>query len=96
MNAHDLAVSSIATKVQEFYTRKEGFRIYHGSTNSTRKSSFERSRMVEYVIVPLYHMCYPLRLYRLSHATVLSVEKCVIREFSLTLRYLVRQDFLMF
>jgi FAD/FMN-containing dehydrogenase len=47
MDIHDTAVNRIAASVKEFYARKEPFRIYHGSTNSTRKSQFERERMVD-------------------------------------------------
>lgn len=47
MDAHDQAVATIAARIQKFYTLKEGFRIYHGSTNSTRKSQYKRSNMVD-------------------------------------------------
>ncbi|TVY15101.1 Delta(24)-sterol reductase, partial [Lachnellula arida] len=47
MDSHDRAVAHIATSVKIFSTRKEPFRIYHGSTNSTRKSQYERERMVD-------------------------------------------------
>jgi FAD/FMN-containing dehydrogenase len=47
MNAHDRAVAAIAASIHKFYTRKEAFRIYHGSTNSTRKSQYKRSNMVD-------------------------------------------------
>ncbi|PSS12362.1 hypothetical protein M430DRAFT_21456 [Amorphotheca resinae ATCC 22711] len=40
MNAYDSAVASIAAS-------KLPFRIYHSSTNSTRKSQYERSLMVD-------------------------------------------------
>ncbi|KUJ07717.1 FAD-binding domain-containing protein [Mollisia scopiformis] len=33
---HDAAVSRIATAVKAFYSRQEPYRIFHGSTNSTR------------------------------------------------------------
>ncbi|OAQ65143.1 FAD binding domain-containing protein [Pochonia chlamydosporia 170] len=38
MEAHDAAVKTIATHVRSFYERQKAFRIYHGSTNSTRTS----------------------------------------------------------
>lgn len=38
MEAHDRAVSAIQMKVQQFSANKQPFRIYHGSTNSTRDS----------------------------------------------------------
>ncbi|KAG9245355.1 hypothetical protein BJ878DRAFT_501831 [Calycina marina] len=47
MDAHDRAVSSISSTVQAFYARQRPFRIYHGSTNSTRKTAFQRSQMVD-------------------------------------------------
>ncbi|GAW22757.1 hypothetical protein ANO14919_123000 [Xylariales sp. No.14919] len=33
---HDQAVSAISKRLREFYARREAFRVYHGSTNSTR------------------------------------------------------------
>ena len=36
MEEHNQTVSSISAKVRDFYERKEKFRIFHGSTNSTR------------------------------------------------------------
>ncbi|KUJ14390.1 uncharacterized protein LY89DRAFT_752376 [Mollisia scopiformis] len=47
MDKHDEAVTQIADRVRKFYARKEAFRIYHGSTNSTRQSHFQRDRMVD-------------------------------------------------
>jgi len=47
MESHDKAVKGIAAKVRKFYARQEPFRIYHGSTNSTRPSQYRRSRMVD-------------------------------------------------
>lgn len=47
MDAHDRAVAAIAGTVGKFYARREAFRIYHGSTNSTRKSQYQRSKMVD-------------------------------------------------
>ncbi|KAK5166344.1 hypothetical protein LTR04_000738 [Oleoguttula sp. CCFEE 6159] len=47
MDHHDEAVAVIARRVRQFYNRKEAFRIYHGSTNSPRKSAFERGRMID-------------------------------------------------
>ncbi|KAK5120498.1 hypothetical protein LTR85_006153 [Meristemomyces frigidus] len=42
MARHDDAVSHIATTVKAFHDRGEKFRIFHGSTNSTRKSALGR------------------------------------------------------
>lgn len=36
MDSHDTSISSIASQVRHFYSHKTPFRIYHGSTNSTR------------------------------------------------------------
>lgn len=38
MEAHDTAVAVIATRVKQFHDKQRPFRIYHGSTNSTRRS----------------------------------------------------------
>lgn len=45
MEAHREAVKVIAANVKQFCDRREAFRIYHGSTNSTRP--FERDKMVD-------------------------------------------------
>ncbi|RDW64037.1 hypothetical protein BP5796_10539 [Coleophoma crateriformis] len=47
MEKHASAVAAIASSVKEFYNRKEAFRIYHGSTNSTRASQYQRKQMVD-------------------------------------------------
>lgn len=39
---HQREVDRIAERVRGFYERKEKFRIYHGSTNSTRKTALGR------------------------------------------------------
>src|SRR5699024_11054021 len=36
---HNAAVARIAAQVQSFHARQAPFRIYHGSTNSTRHSA---------------------------------------------------------
>lgn len=41
MEAHKTAVSSIASQVQQFWRRQQPFRIYHGSTNSTRNFHYD-------------------------------------------------------
>ncbi|KAK4960747.1 hypothetical protein LTR66_012900 [Elasticomyces elasticus] len=46
-NQHAKLVTDIAMKVRDFYDRKETFRIYHGSTNSTRIISWQRDRIVD-------------------------------------------------
>ncbi|CZR63933.1 related to 24-dehydrocholesterol reductase precursor [Phialocephala subalpina] len=47
MDNHDRAVAQIATSISKFHSRKEAFRIYHGSTNSTRQSQYQRDKMVD-------------------------------------------------
>ncbi|EPS41388.1 hypothetical protein H072_4721 [Dactylellina haptotyla CBS 200.50] len=47
MEAHDRAVQKISASVRSFYDRRVGYRIYHGSTNSTRASTLSRDRMVD-------------------------------------------------
>ena len=47
MGRHDEAVAAIASKVRRFYDQKESFRMYHGSTNSTRSSMFRRDKTVD-------------------------------------------------
>ena len=40
---HNRTVEEIATRVRGFYERKEKFRIFHGSTNSTRQSTLKKN-----------------------------------------------------
>lgn len=47
MESHGHAVARISKVIQKFYARKEPFRIYHGATNSTRQSQYQRSEMVD-------------------------------------------------
>jgi Delta24-sterol reductase len=47
MEAHDAMVSAIAANVRRFCDRQEAFRIYHGSTNSTRKSEYRRDNIID-------------------------------------------------
>lgn len=42
MERHQRIVAQVASKVKEYFTRKESFRINHGSTNSTRPSLKKR------------------------------------------------------
>ncbi len=44
---HQQSVKAIAEKVRSFYDSKKPFRIYHGSTNSTRSQSFKAANMVD-------------------------------------------------
>ncbi|MCJ1312922.1 hypothetical protein MMC25_006598 [Agyrium rufum] len=47
MEQHEQAVSKIIESVKAFYARKEPFRIYHGSTNSTRLTTFDPKKIVD-------------------------------------------------
>ncbi|OAX79447.1 hypothetical protein ACJ72_06233, partial [Emergomyces africanus] len=47
MDEHKKAVASIAAQVRQFHANRTPFRIYHGSTNSTRPVSFQRDKLVD-------------------------------------------------
>ncbi|KAK4993830.1 hypothetical protein LTR50_000043 [Elasticomyces elasticus] len=47
MDRHTNLVTDIATQIRGFHQRREQFRIYHGSTNSTRGSERRRSQVVD-------------------------------------------------
>ena len=47
MDRHNTTVAAIAIRVRDFYDRKEAFRIYHGSTNSTRPANFHHKKMID-------------------------------------------------
>ena len=47
MERHKKAVEIIAAEVKRFYERQKPFRIYHGSTNSTRQSRHRRDEMID-------------------------------------------------
>ena len=42
LSRHNAAVTQIAASVASFHARNEPFRIFHGSTNSTRPSALGR------------------------------------------------------
>ena len=44
---HAELVKLVQNQVQDFYAQKKPFRVYHGSTNSTRVMSFVRGQMVD-------------------------------------------------
>lgn len=62
MNAHHEAVARIASQVRSFYDRKEHFRIYHGSSNSTRTLRFPKDKIVDTT-----HLNHVLKIDRLHH-----------------------------
>jgi Delta24-sterol reductase len=47
MEEHQKEVARIAAHVEQFYNRKESFRIYHGSTNSTRALAYKRDGTID-------------------------------------------------
>jgi delta24-sterol reductase len=47
METHNTAVLVIAANVRRFYDRQQAFRIYHGSTNSTRQSQYDRDNIID-------------------------------------------------
>ncbi len=44
---HELAVKKLQQQISDYYAHKTPFRVYHGSTNSTRVLRFKRSEMVD-------------------------------------------------
>ncbi|KAL2370635.1 hypothetical protein RJ035_002366 [Blastomyces gilchristii] len=47
MDEHNAAVAAISAQVRRFHSTRTPFRIYHGSTNTTRPTSFQRDRLVD-------------------------------------------------
>jgi Delta24-sterol reductase len=47
MDAHDAAVAVIAERIKQFHQKQKPFRIYHGSTNSTRPSEKNSENTVD-------------------------------------------------
>ncbi|KAF7509530.1 hypothetical protein GJ744_007930 [Endocarpon pusillum] len=47
MDSHARAVECISSSVRKFYERKEKFRIFHGSTNSTRQLASKGTNIVD-------------------------------------------------
>ena len=47
MQSHKLMVEQVAARVQHYFKRQEPFRIYHGSTNSTRHVPQRRQNAVD-------------------------------------------------
>src|ERR1700748_127230 len=44
---HQETVQKLQSQIADYYARKTPFRVYHGSTNSTRILTFKRSEMVD-------------------------------------------------
>jgi delta24-sterol reductase len=47
MEEHESTVAQLASEVARFSTEKIPFRIYHGSTLSTRQSSRQRNQIID-------------------------------------------------
>ncbi|KAH8895611.1 FAD-binding domain-containing protein [Thozetella sp. PMI_491] len=47
LQVHDENLAKVSSRVRHFYQRKQPFRIYHGSTNSTRESQRRRDNTVD-------------------------------------------------
>ncbi|KAF1842270.1 FAD binding domain-containing protein [Cucurbitaria berberidis CBS 394.84] len=47
MDAHKATVGKVRSRIQHYYATKTPFRIYHGSTNSTRHANFDRDAIVD-------------------------------------------------
>lgn len=47
MQSHRYLVAKIAANVQHYFKRREPFRIYHGSTNSTRQTTQRRKNLID-------------------------------------------------
>lgn len=47
MDTHKSTVAGLASQVTEFSASKTPFRIYHGSTLSTRQSSRQRNQIID-------------------------------------------------
>lgn len=47
MDTHNKAVDAIRSQVRRFYDTKTPFRVYHGSTNSTRHAHFDQDTIVD-------------------------------------------------
>ncbi|OAG10579.1 FAD-binding domain-containing protein [Paraphaeosphaeria sporulosa] len=47
MDNHDFAVERIRSRIVHFYNTKTAFRVYHGSTNSTRHANFDRASILD-------------------------------------------------
>lgn len=54
MDQHNATVSLLAHQVRSFYTKRIPFRIYHGSTNTTRPSNHQRAQIIN--TSPLNHV----------------------------------------
>jgi FAD/FMN-containing dehydrogenase len=54
MDEHSQTVASVASRVRDFHAQKQAYRIFHGSTNSTRPSNADDQRYID--ITSLNHV----------------------------------------
>lgn len=47
IETHQKAVATISSLISNFHTHQQPFRIYHGSTNSTRQTQFDSAKMID-------------------------------------------------
>ncbi|KAF2754580.1 FAD-binding domain-containing protein [Pseudovirgaria hyperparasitica] len=47
MDSHNELVNTVVERIRDFHERKVPFKIYHGSTNSTRDAGFQRDKIVD-------------------------------------------------
>jgi delta24-sterol reductase len=47
MDSHKATVEKVRSRVEHLYETKTAFRVYHGSTNSTRHAGFDRDTVVD-------------------------------------------------
>lgn len=47
MEEHQAGVAAISQRIKSFYETKTPFRLYHGSTNSTRNYKVDKNRMID-------------------------------------------------
>lgn len=47
MDTHRATVEKVRSSIQQFYDTTTAFRVYHGSTNSTRHANFDRDAIVD-------------------------------------------------
>ncbi|KAI1435153.1 FAD binding domain protein [Xylaria sp. CBS 124048] len=47
MEAHNQAVSVVSRRLQDFFAHRESFRVYHGSTNSTRPIQKDGGKVID-------------------------------------------------
>jgi delta24-sterol reductase len=73
---HKKAVATISSRVSHFYQTKKPFRIYHGSTNSTRHTLFDPSSIVD--TSPLIHIL-SISAPILPHQPLNTTANCVVQ-----------------